>query len=96
MAAANEHGNRADYANDESCCADHGEDQIQGVDSGTLYQILERAGGRRVLDDRIGNDVQDDEENKAKDRRQEEEHKLPCPSPWVSKRKDKGNRCEQG
>jgi hypothetical protein len=42
------------------------------------------------------NDVHNDEENKAKNRRQEEEHELLCGSPGVGKCKYKGSRCEQG
>ena len=38
----NEHGNRTNCAYDESRCADHCDDQVQGISNGALYQILER------------------------------------------------------
>lgn len=94
--AVNERGDRADCTNDEGRRANHGDDQIQGIDGGALYQILERTRGCRILGDRIEDDVLDDEENKTKYRRQEEEHELPCGSPGVDECKDKGNRCEEG
>ena len=64
-AVANEHGNRADCANDEGRREDQCDDQIQGIDGGALHQIPERTRGCRILGDRIENDVQDNEENKT-------------------------------
>jgi len=90
-AVANEHGNRADCANDEGRREDQCDDQIQGIDGGALHQIPERTRGCRILGDRIENDVQDNEENKTEYRRQEEEHELPCASPGVDECKDKGS-----
>jgi len=93
-AATNEHGKRANCANDESRWANHSKDQIHGTVSGALYQVFERIRGRGILGDRIGNDVHKDEKNKAKNRCQEEECELPCSSPGMGKSKDKG-RCRK-
>jgi hypothetical protein len=93
---ADEHGNRANRANDEGRRADHSDDNTEGIDGRALQQILERPGGCRILGDSIENDVQNDEENKTEYTCQEEEYELLCGSPGVDECKDKGSRCKEG
>ena len=93
---ANEHGNRADRANDEGRSADHSDDYTKGIGDGALQQILERTRGCRILGSSIENDVHNDVENKTEYRREEEEYELPCGSPGVDECKDKGSRCKEG
>jgi len=93
---ANEHGNRADRANDEGRSADHSDDYTNGIDDGALQQILECTRGCRILGSSIENDVQNDEENKTEYRREEEEYELPCGSPGVDECKDKGSGRKKG
>jgi len=92
ITVANEHGNRANYANDEGRRADHSDGYTKDIDDGALQQILERTRGCRILGDSIENDVQDNEENKTKYRCQEEVYEFPCGSPGIDKCKDKGSR----
>jgi hypothetical protein len=93
---ANEHGNRADRANDEGRSTDHSDDYTKGNDNGTLQQILERTRGGRILGSSIENDVQNDVEDKTEYRREEEEYELPCGSPGVDECKDKGSSRKKG
>jgi len=93
--AANEHGNRADCANDEGRWADQSGEK-KGRDGEALQQILERTRGCRIVGDSRENVVQNCEESKAEYRRVEEEPELPCGSPGVDECKDKGSSCKKG
>jgi len=96
MTVVNEHGNRANCANDEGRRADHSDGYTKGIDGGALQQILERACGCRILGYSIEDDVQNNEENKTEYRCQEEVYEFPCGSPGMDECKDKGSRRKEG
>ena len=93
--AANEHGNRADCANDEGRRGNQSGEK-KGRDGEALQQNLERTRGCRVMGDSRENVVQNDEESKTEYRRVEEGPELPCGSPGVNECKDKGSSRKKG